>query len=285
MSEAVAALVDAGLSAERAAELAEAGLVVQVGGRFLVVAEDVDPLSGDRRALVVGDCAAVLAEPGTLRELRDAVADRHPGAARIVLRLDGPTRPDPDLGAELLLRYVQSGPPPAPPDDPSWTARPYESGDREPVAALLRAAIADGYDTVGSGAPDAAAAAFAEDLLDRVGHDVVVFCAVEDGRFAGHATIVWDEDELTGAVRPELFDMFVLPERRGTPAARLLTAAAVGWAAAAGSPLRGHVVGGDAAATAVFERLVAAGWRPAEAYWALPMQRHDERRTDAEGHG
>ena len=46
-------------------------------------------------------------------------------------------------------------------------------------------------------------------------------------------------------------------------------AAAIRWAADTGFRLRGHVAGDDDNAATVRRRLLGAGWRPAESYWAV----------------
>jgi len=276
----VAGLLAAGIPAGRAQALVSAGLTAEVGGHLVVVGEMTDRLSGERMVLVAGGADAVVRDAHLTDELRTLVARRHPGVGTLMVRAERESEPAAAIGAQLVMRYVESGPPPvsAPPES-EWRVRPYEAADREPVADLLARAIEAGYTSVGVPAAEPQTRQFVDDLLDRTDDDVTVFCAFRRDRFAGHATVVWDEDDLTGRLRPELFDVFVLPEHRATPASRLLTAAAVSWAAAAGFRLRGHVVGGDENAQAVFRRLVADGWRPAEAYWRLSTRpSHNGRR-------
>jgi GNAT superfamily N-acetyltransferase len=271
MTAATAALVRAGIPAERAAELVDAGLTAELAGRLLVLAAVDEPVTGERRVLVTVGADEVAADPDRLAELRALVAREHPDAETIVLRLPpGAARPA-VAGARLLMQYVESSGVPEPPADAAgWTVRPYRPADREAVRDLLVRALETGYGTAGTVAPREQTDAIAADLLDRAGTDVTVFCAVGEPGFGGHATVVWDTDDVTGEERPELFDVFVLPEHRGSPAGRLLTAAAVRWAADTGFPLRGHVVGDDDNAARVRQRLFAAGWRPAEGYWAVP---------------
>jgi len=271
LTDLAAALVAAGVPAGRVAELIDAGLTAELAGGVLVLAAVDEPVTGERRVLVTVGADRVAAEADRLAELRALVAREHPDAGTIVLRLAaGAARPA-AAGARLLMQYVESQTVPEPPADPAgWTVRPYRPPDREAVHDLLVRALETGYDTAGVTAPPEQTDAVAGDLLDRVGDGVTVLCAVGPPGFGGHATVIWDTDDLTGEERPELFDVFVLPEHRGSPAGRLLTAAAIRWAAEAGHPLRGHVVGDDANAAAVRGRLLAGGWRAAEGYWAVP---------------
>lgn len=261
---AVQALAAAGIPADRAAELVEAGLTAELAGAVLVLAAVDEPVTGERQVLVT-----LGADRVGLPALRTLVAREHPDAGTIVLRL--PPGADAPAEGRLLMQYVESETVPDPPADAGgWTVRPYEPADREAVHDLLVRALETGYGTNGATAPPERTDEVATDLLDRAGDDVAVFCAVGPDGFGGHATVVWDTDDLTGTDRPELFDVFVPPEHRGSPAGRLLTGAAVRWAAEAGFPLRGHVVGDDDNAAAVRRRLLGAGWRPAEGYWAVP---------------
>lgn len=263
------ALRAAGIPAGRAAELVDAGLTTVLAGEVLVLAAVDEPVTGERQVLVTVGAERVATDADRLAELRALVAREHPDATTIVLRL--PPGAAPAAGARLLLQYVESGPVPGPPaDQAGWTVRPYRPEDRAAVHDLLVRALETGYGTAGASAPRQQTDAVAADLLDRVGDDVAVFCAVGEPGFGGHATVVWDTDDVTGQDRPELFDVFVLPEHRGTPAGRLLTAAAIRWAADAGFPLRGHVVGDDDNAASVRRRLLAGGWRLAESYWTVP---------------
>jgi GNAT superfamily N-acetyltransferase len=273
----VAALVAADVPAGRAVTFVAAGLAVYVGGHVVVVEEVTEPLSGDRRVLVAAGAEPLLANVDLMGELRRHVAREYPSASTVVLRSRGDVEPEQAIGARLLMRYVEfSSPPEAQPEAPGWTVAPFTKTEREAVAALLTQAINAGYTSVGTAAAERETRHLVDDLLDRAGDEVTIFCAFRRGDFAGHATVVWDEDDLTGEVRAELFDLFVRPEHRGTPAARLLTSAAVRSAAAAGFRLRGHVVGGDDNARVVFERLIADGWHPAEAYWSVTARRSPE---------
>jgi GNAT superfamily N-acetyltransferase len=265
------ALEEAGIPAGRAAELVDAGLTTVLAGELLVLAAVDEPVTGERQVLVTLGAAGVLSDPSRLAELRALVAREHPDATTIVFRLPPGSAPLPVLGARLLLQYVESETVPEPPaEEAGWTVRPYQPADREAVHDLLVTALETGYRIAGASAPRAQTDAVATGLLDRAGDDVTVFCAVGEPGFGGHATVVWDTDDLTGRDRPELFDVFVLPEHRGSPVGRLLTAVAIRWAAGAGFPLRGHVVGDDDNAATVRRRLLAGGWRPAESYWAVP---------------
>jgi GNAT superfamily N-acetyltransferase len=273
MTAATEALLAAGVPADRAAELVDAGLTAELAGEVALLAAVDEPVTGERRVLVTVGADRVAADPDRLAALRALVARDHPDAQTIVLRLPpGAAAP---AGARLLMQYVESGTVPEPPAQTAgWEVRPYRPEDRDAVHHLLVRALEIGYRTAGSAAPREQTHAVATDLLDRAGDDVTVFCAVGAPGFGGHATVVWDTDDLTGQDRPELFDVFVRPEHRGSPVGRLLTAAAVRWAAGAGFPLRGHVVGDDDNAATVRQRLLATGWRPAEGYWAVPAGGH-----------
>jgi hypothetical protein len=269
---ALSALAAAGVPERRAREFIEAGLVSILDGHVLAVAADEEPMTGEWRALVAVGADAVAVDAGLRAALLDRISADHPRATSVVLRLPPGVRPAPEVGARLLMRYVRSGSLRPPRTDPHWTVRRYRSADREPVMELLRQALAAGYASWGTAADAGRLAEVAEDLVGRCGDDVAIFCAVTAGGFGGHATVVWDEDDLTGERRPELFDVFVRPEHGGSAARGLLVAAAADYATAAGFPLRGHVVGADANAHSVFDRLLEQGWRPAESYWALSVR-------------
>ena len=271
-----------GIPEGRAQDLVEAGLALTIDGHVAVVGETADPISGEGTLLVAGGADGLLADPRTTERLGELVGDRFPGIDTVTLRLEGGRTPEALPGARLLLRYVESTRPPraVEPGRDGYLVRPYEPAERSNVSALLTEAIDAGYTTLGAAAGSQETAAFVADLLDRIGVDVGVFCARLGDHFAGHATVIWDEDELTGDCRPELFDVFVLPEHRGTSAGRLLTDAAITFAAEAGFPLRGHVVGGGDAALSVFHRLQQDGWRAAEEYWSVPTRSLGHRRVD-----
>jgi GNAT superfamily N-acetyltransferase len=261
-----AELVRAGVRAELADQLVAAGLTARVRDQLLIITEHLDPIAGESRALVPLGAEIVIDDPDALAELVALARQRIPAASRLILVLGRPaTLP---VGTPYL-RYVRagSGSPVAPPAD--WQVRPTGPEDQAEVVPLLREALAAGYTEAGSCAdPDAldrvAAEVFGQCLTDGWG-----FVARQDGRFTGHLTVVPDEDELTGAARWDLFDMFVLPPYRGGPSARLLTSAAA--ARAGDRPLRGHVAGSDANSDAVLERLVGFGWQPDDTYWSVPL--------------
>jgi len=262
-----AELLRTGVRAELADDLLAAGLTARVRDRLLVVTEYLDPVDGESRAFVPLGGEVVLDHPDALETLTELAADRVPAATRLILQLDSTATPPAGVP---YLRYVRAGAPAgqAVPAD-GWQVRRTVPADRADVLPLLREALTVGYAEAGSAADtdaleEVAGAVFSSCLTD--GWGLVVH---HQDRFTGHLTVVPDEDELTGESRWELFDMFVLPEFRSGPSARLLTAAAV--AAAGDRPLRGHVVGADAHSQLVFDRLVGSGWRPDTTYWSIPL--------------
>lgn len=265
-------LVSAGLTPARARDLVDAELVEVLGSAVVVLGESVEPITGEHRVLVPFGGEAVVRLPSLLAELGERARTRHADATSLVLRLPWGVEPPDGFQARLQLRYVEiEGRPEAAVPPPGWSVEPYHDGHRKDVGDLLLRALVEGYRTVGPGPAGTDLTALVADMLDRVGADVTIFCAAHRGRFVGHSTVVWDEDDLSGDRRPELFDVFVLPEDRGSPAGRLLVAAARAWAAGQGLSLRGHVVGDDANAEGVAARLVRQGWRPAESYWSIPL--------------
>jgi GNAT superfamily N-acetyltransferase len=270
------ALTAVGVRPGLAGELVDGDLVFVLEGHLLVIMEADDPLVAESRVLVPVGAEPVAAYAALLAALLSLVEEVYPEAATLVLRLSAGVRPAAGTPARLLLQYVQIAPERrAEPPPRGWTVRPYRPDDRQPVADLLLQAIRDGYADLGGALSQGRPEALVDDVLDRVGQDVTVFCAEHDGSFAGHATVIEEEDELTGDQQLELFDMFVLSEHRGSPAARLLTSAAVDFAASGGMPLRGHVVGDGPGPAAVVDRLLTQGWHLAESYWRVPLRGAD----------
>ena len=260
-------LLRTGVRPELADDLLAAGLTARVRDRLLVVTEYLDPVDGESRAFVPLGGEVVLDDPAALATLVGLAADRVPAATRLILLLDSSATP-PD--GVPYLRYVRAGTPAdavVPAD--GWQLRRTVPADRADVLPLLRQALAVGYAEAGSAADGAALDEVAGAVFTRCLTDGWGFVAHHRGRFTGHLTVLPDQDELTGECRWELFDLFVLPEFRGGPSARLLTAAAV--AAAGDRPLRGHVAGADAHSQLVLDRLVGSGWQPDTTYWSIPL--------------
>jgi hypothetical protein len=279
-SSTVRALVDAGVDPARAADFVADGLVVVLADHVLVMGETVEPLSGVRQVVVPFGGGPVLSDARRTAELRRLAARRHPEASVAVVRvpagapapLEPPAGPARRMSTYVVADTVPSSPVPSSPVPPAdWAVRPYRPDDRADVAELLARALLTGYAGAGEPADRVTVEGYVAGLLDQVGDGVTVYCAEHRGRFAGHATVVWDEDELTGRARPELLDLYVLEQHRGSPAAGLLTREAVRWSVTAGHPLRGHVAGGDDDARTVLERLCRRGWRQSEAYWVVDL--------------
>jgi GNAT superfamily N-acetyltransferase len=277
MSE-LADLVRAGVSAGIASELVADGHTRRVAGHVVVVGLDEEPIIRRPQLYVAVGADAVVRDASGVAELRRYAARQRPRVERIMLRLAG-TTPTDGLPGHAFLRYVTA--PTAgsaePPDAADWTVRRCEPEDQPEVIRLLCIALADGYRQCGEEAtgiaPDVLREA-AEEILARALDEGAVFTLhhAEHG-FAGHATVTLEEDELRGEVTAELVDQFVLERWRGSGAARVLTSAAVRWAAHRGWRLRGHVVGHGEQPDAVLRRLVAAGWQHSETYWSLPIDR------------
>ncbi|MBM7814480.1 GNAT family N-acetyltransferase [Saccharothrix algeriensis] len=261
----VADLVGRGVRAELAAELVGSDLLVRVAGEPVVLAPDADPVTGSPRVL-----ATPLGGPVPTPPLVDLVRERHPGAEAVVLVLPAGA-PEPATG-RAYMRYVLATDALAPADpEPGWVVRRADGHDAPDVVPLLVQAMADGYRGAGSPVATAALREHAERVFGQALAEGAVFVAHDGGGFAGHATVVPDEDELTGRPRLELFDTFVLPARRGSRASALLTSAVVRHARGLGLPLRGYVSGHDDNAARVLAKLTANGWRRDTTYWSLPL--------------
>lgn len=263
-------LTSRGLPRARARLFAAEKMVLAVGDVRLILSIRDEPLSGRREALLALDTAPVVSEPALLNEVRDAVRERDEKVSTLVLRLPPEVEPTDTFVGKRATQYIVAGPDVRTvTESGEWTLRPYGPENHDAVAALLREALELGYRTTVPDVPVPDVGEFVESLLNSDG--VTVFTAYHRDTFAGHATVVTDEDELTGAPQLELFDQFVLREWRGTAAGGLLASAAVGRARSAGHALRGHVVGDDPHSEAVTARLLAAGWHRAESYWAVPL--------------
>lgn len=270
MTGRVDALVALGVPAGQAAVFVEEDMVVEVAGRTLLVSVHDEELTGRTRGVVALGVETVLDDPAAMAELRAEVTAMAGTLDALVVRL-GPGHDPPDrLGARLISRYLTAGPDVRLAERAGeWTVRRYRPADRDAVAGLLLAALREGYRILGDGPVDGLPEAYVASLLDREGDEVTVFTAHHGEVFTGHATLMFEEDDLTGAPQLELFDLFVLGEWRGTEAGGLLTASAIRHARRLGLPLRGHVAGDDANAVSVTDRLLASGWLPAESYWEL----------------
>lgn len=261
----VTELVGRGVRAELAEELAGSDQLVRVAGEPVVLAPDADPVTGRPRVL-----ATLLGGPVPMPPLVDLARARHPGAESVMLVLPASV-PEPATGRPYM-RYVLATDALAPArEEPGWVVRRADAGDAPDVVPLLVKAMADGYEGAGSPVAEDALREDAERVFAQALTEGAVFVAHDDGGFAGHATVVPDEDELTGLPRLELFDTFVLPAYRSSRAAVLLTAAALGYARELALPLRGYVSGHDDNAERVLAKLTAHGWRRDTTYWSLPL--------------
>ncbi|MDX8050907.1 GNAT family N-acetyltransferase [Lentzea sp. BCCO 10_0798] len=265
----VAELVGRGVRAELAAELAESGLLVRVAGEPVVLAPDADPVTGRPRVL-----ATLLGGPVPVPPLTDLVRSRHPGAESVMLVLPASV-PEPAAGRPYMRYLLATDALTPASEEPGWLVRRAGEGDAPDVLPLLVKAMVDGYEGAGSPVAAESLREDAERVFAQALAEGAVFVAHDDSGFAGHATVVPDEDELTGLPRLELFDTFVLPARRGSRAGALLNSAALRYARELGLPLRGYVSGHDDNAERVLARLTAHGWRRDTTYWSLPLA--DER--------
>jgi hypothetical protein len=263
-------LIEAGVAPDRAAGFIADGMVAELAGLLIVLGETIEPITGDCQLIVPFATGDLLGDVGRTEAFQQLAGRLHPAARTAVLRVPAGA-PTPVGPARRLSSYLAADAVPEPPAADGWSVRPYRPADRADVAALLVRAFLVGYQGSAAEPDPVEVRGYVAGLLDQVGDRVAIFCAERDGAFAGHATLGWDEDELTGEERPELIDLYVLESLRGSPAAGLLTAAAVRWAAAAGHPLRGNVTGGDDAALVVLDRLCERGWYLTESYWLLDL--------------
>jgi GNAT superfamily N-acetyltransferase len=260
-----------GVAADVAELLAGSDALVRVADHLVVITPEVDEVSGDARALVTFLSPSVHTGPD-LVELATAAAARHPEIDRLVLVLLAGSEPPTTPGGAAYMRYVLA-------TDRLVTARPAPgtqvrratADDADDVVPLFAAALVDGYHLAGATTDKSTVDEYAAGLFGEALEVGAVFVAHDGDGFAGHATVLPDQDDLTGQDRLELFDQFVLPRAHGTPVGSLLTSAAVEHARRVGLPLRGYVSGGDATADKVFDALLAKGWRQDTTYWSLPL--------------
>ncbi|WP_033438827.1 hypothetical protein [Saccharothrix sp. NRRL B-16314] len=252
--------------------LAESDALARVADRLVVITPEVDDVTGDARALVTFLTSSVHTGPELVAELAVAATALHPGIDRLVLVLPPGSEPLATPGGTAYMRYVlatdrlvTTGP------APGWQVRQATADDADDVVPLFVAALVDGYRLAGVATDESTVDEYAVGLFGQALEVGAVFVAHDADGFAGHATVLPDQDDLTGRDRLELFDQFVLPRAHGTPAGSLLTSAAVEHARACGLPLRGYVSGGGPTADRVYEALVAKGWRPDTTYWSLPL--------------
>lgn len=267
----VGALEALGIPTDRANLFVDEDMVVEVAGRVLLVSVDEEQMTGKSRAVVALGVDALLDDDVAMAALRTELSARAGRLDAVVLRLGPDVEPPETLGARLISRYLTAGPT-VPIVEPTgrWSVRPYRPDDHDTLAGLLLEAVREGYRIAGDGPLDGGPESFVESLLAGVGGDVSVFVGHHGHDFAGHVTVMAEQDDLTGVTQLELFDMFVLHEWRGTEAGALLTSSALRSARERGLPLRGHVAGDNANAAAVTARLLASGWHRAESYWSLP---------------
>ncbi|MBB5801684.1 GNAT superfamily N-acetyltransferase [Saccharothrix ecbatanensis] len=261
-----------GVAADVAELLAGSDALARVADHLVVITPEVDEVSGDARALVTFLAPSVHTGSDLVAELATAAAARHPEIDRLVLVLLAGSEPPTTPGGAAYMRYVLA-------TDRLVTARPAPgtqvrratADDADDVVPLFAAALVDGYRRSGSTTDQSTVDDYAAELFVEALEVGAVFVAHDGDGFAGHATVLPDQDDLTGQDRLELFDQFVLPRAHGTPVGPLLTSAAVEHARRVGLPLRGYVSGGDATADKVFDALLAKGWRPDTTYWSLPL--------------
>lgn len=261
------ALIAYGIDPETAHEWVDEGLTVTIADTVVLLSEFTDPVNREEHALVTVGADTILSDDEVRAAVLAHVRRALPEADVLTLRTTS-TAPPP-AEATVRMRYVERVCPPEIVAPAGWEVRPFGAGDADDVTRLLVAALAAGSAT-GTWNEDSTGEV-AADLLSRIGDDVAVYCATYDGRFAGHGTVVHERDDLTDAPQLELFDIYVIDEFRGSVAGKLLQQATVRHAVEHGTPLRGHVVGGDEQAAAVLAHLQEDGWRVAETYVSLPV--------------
>ncbi|AXX30136.1 hypothetical protein KCV87_06320 [Actinosynnema pretiosum subsp. pretiosum] len=261
-----AALRALGLSDEVADLLAGSEQLLDVAGEPVVLTAEVDGASGGTRAL------ATFLGPSSDAAVAEVVAiaaDRHPEAAELVLVLP-PGRTPPASGAPLLRYALATGGIGPVPDAAGWVVRDANDNDAVDVVPLYAEALPHLADVDPWELQE-----HCLELFDEALEEGAVFVAHGPTGFAGHLTLIPDEDELTGSPRLEVFDRCVVGEAVGTPVAALLTWAAVEHARAEGLPLRACVHGDGAEVDAALESLLAEGWRRDEVCWAVPLRGAD----------
>ncbi|WP_447007575.1 GNAT family N-acetyltransferase [Saccharothrix isguenensis] len=261
-----------GVAADVAELLVESDVLARVADHLVVITPEVDQVTGESRALVTFLTPSVRTRPELVEELAATAAARHPETDRLVLVLPPGSEPPTTPGGAAYMRYVLATDQlvtarPA----PGWQVRRATAADADDVVPLFAAALVEGYGVAGATTEQSTVDEYAAGLFDQALEAGAVFVAHDADGFTGHATVLPDQDDLTGQDRLELFDQFVLPRAHGTPAGSLLTSAAVEHARQAGLPLRGYVSGGDAGSDAVYGALLAKGWRQDTTYWSLPL--------------
>ncbi|MCC8251531.1 hypothetical protein [Saccharothrix luteola] len=267
-----------GVAPDLAEELSTSGLLARLHDELAVITEDTDAITGQRRALAVLLKSTGRGVADLLPRLADVARLRFPGVDRMMTVV--PARrivPAPRSG-HPHMRYVLATDAVALADpDGDWSVRPAGRTDISDVLPLLVEAMVDGYRVAGTAVGEAQVEADARRLFDRAVEDGIVFVAHDDEGFAGHVTIVPDRDELSGLDRLELFDLFVPRHRRGTPASRLLTSAALRYARNRGLPLRGYVSGHGPAPDRVLDSLLGKGWVRDTTYWSCSLEQEGHR--------
>ncbi|GAA2660241.1 MULTISPECIES: hypothetical protein [Actinosynnema] len=257
-----AALRALGVADEVAELLAGSELLLDAAGEPVVLTAEVDDETGRARAL-----ATFLgpASDAAVAEVVEAAAVRHPEAAEVVLVLP-PGRTPPASGAPLLRYALATDGIGRAPDVEGWAVRHADDNDAVDVVPLYAEALPDGVD-----ADPWELQELCLELFDEALEEGAVFVAHGPDGFAGHLTLVLDEDELSGTTRLEVFDRYVLGEVGASPAVELLTWAAVEHARAEGMALRACVHGDGPEVEAALESLLELGWWRDEVCWAVPL--------------
>lgn len=255
-------LRERGVRADVADAMIEADVLCRVGDELLVITSGVDEMTSTPQALVTFLVAEGEIRTELVCEVVGLVVSRHPSVDQVVLSIPA-TRAIPERSSgRPYMRYVAAT------DElvlrehaPGWQIRRAIASDVDDVVPLYVTAFVEGYSLAEGAVPRAVAEVRSRSLFDQALADGAVFVAHGPGGFAGHATVIPDVDELTGRRRLELFDLFVLPRYRSTPAGGMLTSAAVRYAREHKLVLRGHVSGHDTNADKVLNGLLTKGWR------------------------
>lgn len=268
----VAELQSFGVHEDIASQLAETDQLTRMHGELAILSCETDTITGWLRALVTYVSPDARIDVDAVPDWTRLALSQFPGIREVMLVFQaGRSQSEPDVGLPYM-RYVLASDEFTPVGPvPGWSVRSAQRDNAAEVVPLLVAAMVDGYRLAGSAVDDAIVDEYAHGLFEQALEDGAVFVAYDGDRFAGHVTVLADQDELSLAKRLEMFDLFVLPEHRGTAASELLSSAAVDYARQRGLALRGHVSGHDENAARVLSGLQRKGWRRDTTYWLLPL--------------
>lgn len=266
-------LRELGVQADVADAIVQADMLCRSGDELLVISSAIDEVTASSQALVTFLVAEGEIRAGLVRDVVGLATSRHPTASQVVLSMPATRVVSEQLSARPYMRYVVAT------DElvlrepaPEWKIRRAVARDAGDVVPLYVTAFVEGYAGAGTSVPLAEAEVRGQSLFGCALADGAVFVAYGPDGFAGHATVIPDVDDLTGEPRLELFDLFVLPQYRSTPAGGVLTSAAVRYAREYGLVLRGYVSGCDANAEKVLDGLLSKGWRRDRTYLLISLR-------------